>query len=194
MQIVSVIGSKDSGKTTAIEYLVRQLSNRGLVVGSAKHMHSADSSVDQPRKDTGRHASAGAKVIVAVAPRELTVIKKVDTSDFTLDALLKLLENEELDVIVLEGFHRKVSERHDILKIVTAKDETDALRTLEGTSPPILAITGTISSLRHLSEIKGIPVVDLEETGNLLVDRVEVLVRTRGHDERASTANHIFHS
>lgn len=88
----------------------------------------------------------------------------------------------------------KVSERHDILKIVTAKDETDALRTLEGTSPPILAITGAISSLRHLSEIEGIPVVDLEGRGNLLVDRVEVLVRTRGPDERASRANDIFHS
>jgi molybdopterin-guanine dinucleotide biosynthesis protein MobB len=178
MRIVSIIGSKNSGKTTTIEYLLHQLSSRGLNVGSAKHMHDLDASVDQPGKDTARHASAGSKVIVGVSPRELALIKKGNTSQFTLETLIKLLEGENLDILLFEGFHAQVSRRPDIFKIVTAKDKNDAANTLRGTSPPILAITGPITTHQHPSEIAGIPVVDLEREGGLLANQIAALARS----------------
>lgn len=92
MRIVSVIGSRNSGKTTTIEYLVRQLCDRGLKVGSAKHMHDLDVSIDQPGKDTARLASAGSKVIVGVSPRELALIKKENTTQFTPETLTRQVD------------------------------------------------------------------------------------------------------
>lgn len=178
MRIVSVIGSKNSGKTTTVEYLLRGLSYRGLNVGSAKHMHDLDASVDQPGKDTARHASAGSKVVIGVSPRELALIKKMNTSQFTLETLTRLLEKENLDVLLIEGFHTQVSRRSDIFKVVAAKDENDATNTLEGTSAPILAITGVITTHQHPGEIAGIPVVDLERNGHLLVNHIAALARS----------------
>jgi molybdopterin-guanine dinucleotide biosynthesis protein len=70
----------------------------------------------------------------------------MNTSQFTLETLTKLLEKENLDVLLIEGFHAQVSRRSDIFKVVAAKDENDATNTLEGTSAPILAITGVITT------------------------------------------------
>jgi len=81
-----------------------------------------------------------------LSPRELALIKKMNTSQFTLETLTKLLEKENLDVLLIEGFHAQVSRRSDIFKVVAAKDENDATNTLEGTSAPILAITGVITT------------------------------------------------
>jgi len=141
-------------------------------------MHELDASIDQPGKDTARHASAGSKVIVAVSPRELALIKKGNTSQFTLETLTKLLEGENLDILLLEGFHAQVLRRSDIFKIITARDKNDAANTLGGTSPPILAITGPITTHEHPSEIAGIPVVDLEREGNPLVNHIAALARS----------------
>jgi len=141
-------------------------------------MHDLDASIDQPGKDTARHASAGSKVIVGVSPRELALIKKGNTSQFTLETLTKLLEGENLDILLLEGFHAQVSRRPDIFKIVTAKDKNDAANTLGGTSPPILAITGPITTHQHPSEIAGIPVVNLEKEGSPLANHIAALTRS----------------
>ena len=177
MLIVSVFGSKKSGKTTTIEYLIRQLSSRGFRVGSAKHMHHADASIDQRGKDTERHGAAGSKVIVGVSPAELAIIKKMNMSKFTLDTLTGLLEKEGLDILLLEGFHSQVAQRSDVIKIVTAKNEDDAKNTLEGATQPIIAITGRITIQEHANEIQGIPIVNFERDGNLLIDQIVARVR-----------------
>ncbi len=140
-------------------------------------MHDFGASIDQPRKDTGRHASAGSRVVVAVAPTELALIRKMDTSRFTLEALSELLGAQKLDVLLLEGFHTEVSRRSDVVKIITAKDERDALDRLEGTSAPVLAITGVISAREHPSQIAGIRVVDLDDNGQTLTDEIAALVK-----------------
>jgi len=110
-----------------------------------------------------------------LSPRELPPIKKMNTSQFTLETLTRLLEKESLDVLLIEGFHAQVSKRSDIFKVVAAKDENDATNTLESTSAPILAITGVITTHQHPSEIAGIPVVNLERNGRLLVNHIAAL-------------------
>ena len=58
MKRVHVVGVKNSGKTTLIEELVRELVRRGYRVGTIKHSsHRHD--VDVPGKDSHRHGLAG---------------------------------------------------------------------------------------------------------------------------------------
>ena len=40
-----------------------------------------------------------------------------------LDEVIKQLENEQLDIIFIEGFKGSISKRPDILKIITAKNQ-----------------------------------------------------------------------
>lgn len=175
---ISVIGVSGSGKTTTIEYLISCLSKEGFRVGSIKHVHRTEFSIDTPGKDTWRHMKAGALVTVSVAPKEIAVIKKTTASknQHDLDKIISLLDNEALDIIFLEGLHSLVAKRTDIPKIIAAKDLGDLKKILEGTTPPILAVTGLVArdkfDARVLSDLK-IPIIDLYKEGDALLELVK---------------------
>ncbi len=171
--LVAVVGTSGSGKTTTIEYLISRLSKDGFRVGSVKHIHHADFSMDTRGTDTWRHTHAGTTLTVAIAPTEIVTIRKTDTSRYGLDEVVRLFGKEKLDIIFVEGLHRLVAKRGDIAKIIVAKDMEDLKRRLEGTTPPILAITGLVYKKKaDLPELKA-PVVDLRNEGDMLVQLVK---------------------
>lgn len=168
MIVVSVVGVSKSGKTTTVEYLTSKLTKEGYKVGSVKHIHHQDFSIDTEGTDTWRHTHAGAKVTVAVAPRETVIIKKTDDIPGDLDDIIKLFKDEDLDVVFIEGFHSLTAKRKDIPKIVTAKDVQDLMKTLEGTAP-VLAITGVIAKKKTEVGKVNAPLIDLEKEGDTLL-------------------------
>jgi len=171
-KVVAVVGSSGSGKTHTIEYLISGLTKRGLKVGSAKHVHHPDFTIDVEGKDTWRHTKAGSRRVVCLAEDEVTVIRKEHGQSYSLEMLLDLFGDEEFDIIILEGFHWLVSKRGDVEKIVTAKDGEDLKKRLEGTSPPILGITGIVANDKKLRLESGIPVIDIVRDGERLVEMV----------------------
>jgi molybdopterin-guanine dinucleotide biosynthesis protein MobB len=66
--LISIIGKSNSGKTTLIEKLVRELRRRGYRLATIKHHFHMDQSLDTPGKDSYRHAQAGAERVVLIAP------------------------------------------------------------------------------------------------------------------------------
>jgi len=178
--VIAVVGSKDSGKTTTIEYLTRQLVKEGFKVGSIKHIHDPDFTIDTPTKDTFRFAQAGAKIIASSAAGEIAILKKVNehSESSHLREILDFTEKENLDVVFLEGFHSTIAERNDIHKIVTAKSQEDLEKTLRGTAPPILAASGLIANQMSKSQNSDIPVIDVLSEGEALLKLVkEILLR-----------------
>lgn len=170
--IVSVVGVSKSGKTMTIEYLVSRLVKEGYRVGSIKHIHHSDFSIDTEGTDTWRHMRAGTSVTVAFAPKEITIIKRTDSTPIDLDNVIKLLRDERLDIIFIEGLHSLTAKRRDILKIVTAKEPTDLMRTLEGTEP-VLAITGAIAKRKcEVCEVNA-PIIDLDKEGDILLKLIK---------------------
>ena len=171
-KVLAIIGTSNSGKTSTVEYLVTNLVKKGLTIGSAKHVHHPDFSIDLDGKDTWRHANAGAKRVVCLSEDEVAIIRKEKGPEYKLKDILKLFQDEEFDLIILEGFHWIVSSRREVIKIVTAKDEEDAKKRLNGTIPPILAITGKISNILRGKSIQKIPIIDLKDEGVQLLDLV----------------------
>jgi len=178
VEVVAVLGRSGSGKTRTIEYLVSSLTERGFRVGSAKHVHHPDFTIDVEGKDTWRHAKAGSKRIVCLAEGEVTVIRRERGLDYTLRRLLELFEDEEFDILIIEGFHWLVSKRGDVKKIVAAKDEDELKSILEGTSPPIIAVTGMVAKGRGRADLD-IPVIDIEGEGEMLVEKVVEAISSR---------------
>jgi molybdopterin-guanine dinucleotide biosynthesis protein MobB len=101
--------------------------------------------MDKEGTNTWRYAEAGSKVVVAIAPHEIDIIKKTERELKDLDKIMGLLDKEKLDIVFIEGFHNLIAKRTDIPKIITAKDQADLQRTLQGTSQPIIAATGLVS-------------------------------------------------
>jgi molybdopterin-guanine dinucleotide biosynthesis protein B len=181
--IFAVIGSKDSGKTTTIEYLVSCLAKEGFQVGSVKHIHAPNFSIDTPKKDTFRFAQAGAKVVVSGADREIAFIKRVSeySRSLQLEEILNFLEKENLDVIFLEGFRSTIAQRKDIFKIITAKDSEDLEKTLKRTAPPILAATGLIANQMSKSQVSNIPIINVLTEGDALLKLVKGVLKKGSH-------------
>ncbi|MDD1760876.1 MAG: molybdopterin-guanine dinucleotide biosynthesis protein B [Methanothrix sp.] len=95
MKVISVVGTKKTGKTTLVCALVAALAKYGRV-GTIKNMVSH--SVDQG--DTKRHFDAGADMVVGLG--EARLIVKRERGD--LDSALAELEAEGMDYVVVEGF------------------------------------------------------------------------------------------
>lgn len=72
MNRVHIVGRRNSGKTTLIVELVRELVGRGYTVGTIKHSsHSHE--LDTPGKDSHRHRLAGSAPAAVITPTTTAV-------------------------------------------------------------------------------------------------------------------------
>ena len=97
MKVISVVGTKKTGKTTLVAALVASLAKHGKV-GTIKNM--AGHPVD--RGDTKRHFDAGADVVIGLGEARLKVTRERGDLESALDEL----EAEGVDYAVVEGFKR----------------------------------------------------------------------------------------
>ncbi len=183
--VIAAVGTSGSGKTTTLEYLISRLSKEGYRVGSIKHVHHEGFTMDTEGTNTWRYAQAGAKVIVAISPEEIAILHKTTAALKDLDQVIKLLEQEQLDIVFIEGFHRLIAKRTDVPKIITADDADNLKRTMEGTAEPIIAITGVISE--HKPQIEGliIPILSLETEGDQLLQLVKKFLKKQLSNEKS---------
>ncbi len=151
------------------------LSTKGFQIGTAKHIHHGDFTIDTPGKDTWKHAQAGARTVIAVSTDEVAIIQKTNDLQKDLNDILKLFDRD-IDLIFLEGLHNLVLQRNDVYKIITASTVSDAKLRLRGMRPPILAVSGKIA--RRVTRIHGtsIPVLDVTRSGRELVQMVERII------------------
>jgi molybdopterin-guanine dinucleotide biosynthesis protein B len=112
---VAVVGYKDSGKTRVVEALVRELTGRGLKVGTLKHT-AEDTPLDTPGKDTWRHRKAGSEAAAILHEKGAALF--LDRHLAVTEAV-NLLGN--LDLVVLEGF--KTLET--VARIVVPRNQED---------------------------------------------------------------------
>jgi len=142
-QVVAVVGTKKSGKTTTIENLIRELTRRGYKVAAIKHVPEPNHTIDTPGKDTWRYAQAGAKTVVSAGANEIATIEKIPLETVKLDTLIKRCKGN--DIVFIEGLKKKIAKRKSIPKIVVAKTMGEAVNAVE-TYKPILAFSGSYST------------------------------------------------
>lgn len=164
--VIAVVGSKNCGKTKAIEALTKELIKRGCRVAAVKHIPEPNFTIDTEGKDTWRFAKAGAKTIVSVASNEIVTIEKIDTTGFSLEEILQRCR--DADAIFLEGFKKLVSKRDDVPKIVLVESAEEALEALK-TFKPMLAFTGFFSTENLNLEV---PYIDVFKNPEKIVDIV----------------------
>ena len=139
MQVIAVVGSKKSGKTTTIENLVKELTKRGHKLAVIKHISKPDFTIDTVGKDTWKFAMAGAKTIISVAATEIAKIEKIQFEKISLEKILKRCE--ECELVIIEGLKKLVSTKENIQKIVVTKSIQEVKNAIESFRP-ILAFSG----------------------------------------------------
>jgi len=140
MKKIAIIGSKKSGKTSIAEILISHFAKRGLAIGTIKHIHHADFTIDREGSDTWRHKRAGAKFVAYFSPSEAGMMLKVSGEPKSIEEALRFMDWLKLDLLVIEGFHRLIAKRSDVGKIIAFKDVVDLEERLKGTEQPIIAL------------------------------------------------------
>ena len=152
--IVSIVGKGDSGKTTLLEKLIRELSARGVRLATVKH-HVHDYDIDVPGKDSWRHARAGAATTMVSSPDKFSLVQRVER-EFTLPELARIAADTGAELLLTEGYKREATCRIEIARsarsdtLISEADELVALVTdMPGMAPA------------------GVPVFGLDDTADL---------------------------
>ncbi|TFH22519.1 molybdopterin-guanine dinucleotide biosynthesis protein B [Candidatus Bathyarchaeota archaeon] len=176
--IVAIVGSSNSGKTKALEAIIKGLTKKGSTVASAKRIPEPEFTIDTEGKDTWRHAKAGASIILSVAPNELTTIKKVDTKKYPLAQLISEIP-DQTDIIIVEGFKSLVGEDMTIPKIVATKTDNEISAALERYKN-IIAFIGHIPDRKVETDIPFVDAInETEKLVELVNKKVAVLVERK---------------
>ena len=129
--IVCIVGLSDSGKTTLVVKLVRELKRRGYRVATVKHdVHGFD--VDVPGKDSWRHAEAGSDCVFIAGPDKLVMIRRLERPP-SLDDIAGYAV--DIDIMLVEGFKRsdkpkiEVSRREKGSRLLCSAEELIAVAT-----------------------------------------------------------------
>ena len=128
--VVSVVGRSGSGKTVFLERLISELKRRGLKVGTIKH-HLHDFEIDQPGKDSWRHARAGSDTVIISSPKKVALIKRLE-DEMDIDQLVQDYMYD-LDLVLTEGYKSRARRRVEVYRnerggsLVSAPEELLAI-------------------------------------------------------------------
>lgn len=157
MKVLSVCGITQSGKTTTVEAIIKELKKRRYSVGSIKDIHFEKFAIDTEGTNTYRHRQAGAELVSAWGLKETDVLFPIRLS---FEELLKFYSQ---DFVIVEGFAGGA-----IPKIVTAHNENELRERVDGLT---IAISGRVADT--LNEYKGIPAFSVLDNPSALVDLIE---------------------
>ncbi|MDD3852473.1 MAG: molybdopterin-guanine dinucleotide biosynthesis protein B [Syntrophomonadaceae bacterium] len=106
--VVSFVGRHNSGKTTLLTGVIKQLKREGIRVAVIKHAQHLD--IDT--HDAGRLYSAGADQVLAASPNTLIQYQRQERED-----LLTLLDKAgPADLIITEGFKQYHYPKIEVLR------------------------------------------------------------------------------
>jgi len=101
MKIIHVVGNSNSGKTTFIKNLIPELKKKGNVA-VIKHLGDHTYNIEEG-KDTTVFFNAGADISVGIdSDKAVAAIRKN-----TLDEVLGMLFDQEMDFAIIEGFKQR---------------------------------------------------------------------------------------
>jgi len=110
--VISIVAKANTGKTTLLEGVIRELKKRGIRLAVIKH-HRGDFEIDQPGKDTWRHAQAGADVVVISAPGKMAMIEK-RAQELSLDEIIARISG--VDLIITEGYKKENKAKIEVFR------------------------------------------------------------------------------
>ncbi len=117
---VAFVGYQNAGKTTLVEKVISRLSQRGVRVGSIKHHGHKGFDIDQPGKDSWRHAQAGSRHVGLISPDMYAEYSRTTEEVPVLDMITRYTD---VDTVIVEGYKAA-----GLPSIVVARSGIDRMR------------------------------------------------------------------
>lgn len=166
MKIASIVGKKNTGKTSLTVKVISELTKRGYNVASIKHSHHSIE-MDKENTDTWKHKQAGANLVVGVGSTTFFNARK----EHDLNRILYLLKHfDNFDFVIIEGY-----KSYNYPKIITSPDVRDEYTIAEVDSFTI--DDEGVSELADLIEKRGHDIVDTLFANNCGFNNGEAIAR-----------------
>jgi molybdopterin-guanine dinucleotide biosynthesis adapter protein len=123
--VITLIGKSGSGKTTLMEGLIPELSRRGYRIATIKHHSHPGFEVDQPGKDSWRHARAGSIHVIIAAPDKIASYRFLK-AELTLAEIIQ--DVRDADLVLVEGYKQA---GYPSLEVMQAEVSTELIGTPE---------------------------------------------------------------
>jgi molybdopterin-guanine dinucleotide biosynthesis protein B len=156
--VIGFAARSGTGKTTLLRDIIPLLCGRDIRVGMIKHAHHAFE-IDIPGKDSYELRKAGAtQMLVASARRHALVVEQATASEPQLNRLLRQLDQDTLDLILVEGFKKTAFPKLELYRAALGK-------------PPIYpddhSIVAVVTDSR-LPVPTDLPVLDINNPGQIV--------------------------
>ncbi|MBE5781105.1 MAG: molybdopterin-guanine dinucleotide biosynthesis protein [Clostridiales bacterium] len=158
MKAISMVGFSKSGKTTACEAAISELTKRGYKVGSVKNIHKENFSLDDPTSNTGRHRAAGAYQTIARCPDDTAILLP-----HTLTPR-ELIRQFDCDYLILEGVRDVLC---PVIQFAKTAEDLPAVP-----DPRTVAYAGVLANT-GLTELNGMPVLNPLKDAGAFADFIE---------------------
>jgi len=166
MKIVSIVGKKNTGKTSLTVRVIEELTKRGYNVASVKHSHHSIE-MDKENTDTWKHKQAGANLVVGVGSTTFFNVRQ----EMDLNRILFLIKHmDNYDFVIIEGY-----KRYNYPKIITSPNVRDDYTIAEVDSFTI--DEKGVSELADLIEERGHDITDTLFANNCGYNDGEVIAK-----------------
>ncbi len=157
MKIFSVFGITQSGKTTTIENIIRELRRRNYSVGSVKEIHFEQFAIDTPGSNTDRHKLAGSQLVTAKGFHETDILFQ---ESLPIEEIIRFYD---YDYLVLEGVRDA-----NVPKIITAHTIEEVDQRIDDS---VFLLSGQLGNTR--AEYRGLEVLSTLDNIERIVDIIE---------------------
>jgi molybdopterin-guanine dinucleotide biosynthesis adapter protein len=103
--IFQVVGYQNSGKTTILSKLIKNLTDRGTKTVTIKHHGHGSKPAVLEQKDSSRHVDSGA--LASLVEGSGRLILQADNLNLILEEQIELIKFFQPDVILIEGYKYK---------------------------------------------------------------------------------------
>ncbi|MBP1969896.1 molybdopterin-guanine dinucleotide biosynthesis protein B [Virgibacillus natechei] len=117
MEIIQIVGYKNSGKTTLAKALIETLANQGSRVASLKHHGHGGVPLGIEETDSAKHRRAGA-VLSGVEGDGLFQVS--NQQPWAMEEMLAIYQLKNIEVVIMEGFKKQ-----SYKKVVLVRKEED---------------------------------------------------------------------
>ena len=116
--VIIFVGHSGAGKTTLVERLLPELTQRGLRVATIKHAHHRVV-LDHAGKDSWRYTQAGAALSMLVTAGQLQLVANAGERNDPQELAERFLG--EADLVLAEGFSHAAGAKIEVLRRACAK-------------------------------------------------------------------------
>ncbi|MBT2642673.1 molybdopterin-guanine dinucleotide biosynthesis protein B [Bacillus sp. ISL-41] len=161
--LFQIAGYQNSGKTTLILTLIKQLTSAGLKVATVKHHGHGGKPEVVEAKDSGKHIKAGASISLVEGGGRMII--QAENGPWSLAEEIDMLSFFKPDVILIEGYKNE-----PFPKAVILRDEKDLelVEKLQNIQVILCRDTG----LQDVLKDRAFPVLNMDDGVNWILEEI----------------------